>query len=436
MKIKLPTNSLWFKSLFVLLASFLALIFAFISITNNPILIGLAVGVVLGVFLLTNPKITIWLVLILGLATPALLDMIGHGMSRMLWAVSMLALLLWIPGIFNLISINPRQSKLVPAFVWAAVIFAFYAVMVTLSQLHSTGELFGGFKRYFQAFGLMLTLVVAYSRQDFDNWLKVLLYVALLQLPFALFERFILVPLRGGLAAGGEATDIVAGTMGANMDGGSPNAIMVLFVLIAWGFVLARWKEKLIRPGKVLMLSLLLLLPLALGETKVVIVLLPLVGVVLFSRDFWRDPVRFLPLVLGMAALTIALAYLYIYVMLDSTFVQAFRGMWAYNVNEVGYGNLLLNRTTAFTFWMGLHGWHDPISLLFGHGLGSSYGSGLDAGHVAQLSAVYPEDQQEPPRATVQEPNARIPGLCHPRREGENARIYGRRSRPPRRAGR
>lgn len=173
------------------------------------------------------------------------------------------------------------------------------------------------------------------------------------------------------------------------MDGGSPNAIMVLLVLVAWGFVMARWKEKVIDIKTVISLSLLLLIPLALGETKVVIVLIPLVAFVLLARDFFKDPVRFLPLITAILLLTMGLAYLYVYIMLDTTFEQAFRGMWEYNVNEMGYGNLILNRTTAFTFWLGLHGWHDPVSLLFGHGLGSSYGSGLDAGHIAQLYPKY-----------------------------------------------
>lgn len=391
MQLSSASNPLWFKLALFFIASFLAVLFGMIAITNNPILIGLAVGMILGLFLLASPKITIWLVIVLGLGTPALLDMAGHGLSRMLWAISMLAILLWVPGVMHLFSLNPQQKKSTPLYIWIAILFAVFALASTVLQMHSLSELFGGFKRYFQGFGLMLALAtIPWAKLDFDRWLKALLAIALLQLPFALFERFILVPLRGGIeAAGGEATDVVAGTMGANLQGGSPNAIMVFFVLLAFTFVVARWKEKLLSTGKAGLLSLLLLLPLALGETKIVIVLLPLISVLLFMKDIQREPSTFIPVLALLFVVTFGLAYMYVYLMLESTFVEAIEGVLKYNLQEMGYGNLLLNRTTVLTFWAGLHDWTNPIAFLFGHGLGSSYGAGFDAGHMAQLYPKY-----------------------------------------------
>jgi hypothetical protein len=386
------SQKIWFKLVFFGLASFMALLFGFIAVTANPIFIGLAVGMVLGIFLLAIPKKTIWLVIAFGLATPALLDMAGHGLSRMLWAVSMLALLLWIPGVLNLLSINPKHEKHIPVFLWLAVFFVLFAVLCTVLQLHTLGELFGGFKRYFQAFGLMLALAtMVLTRKDFDAWLNLLLGIALLQLPFALFERFVLVPLRGGIAlSGGQSTDVVAGTMGANIDGGSPNAIMVIFVLIAFTFVFSRWKEKLINNSRMLWLSIILLTPLVLGETKVVIVLLPLLGLVLLRKEVIQNPTKYLPLLGGFMAATVALAYVYFHFMLDSNIADGIQGILAYNFEEkIGYGTSLLNRTTVMTFWWSLHGWNNPISFLFGHGLGSSYGAGYDAGHIAQIYPNY-----------------------------------------------
>ena len=389
MQLSSATNQLWFKLSLFFTASFLAVLFGMIAITNNPILIGLAVGMILGLFLLASPKISIWLVVVLGLGTPALLDMTG--LSRMLWAIAMLAILLWVPGLMHLFSLNPQHKKITPLYIWIAILFAVFALASTALQLHSFSELFGGFKRYFQGFGLMLVLAtMPWARADFDRWLKVLLAIALLQLPFAVFERFLLVPLRGGIEMlGGQATDVVAGTMGANLKGGSPNSIMVFFVLMAFACVIARWKEKLIPTGRACLLSAILLLPLALGETKVVIVLLPMIAILLLMKDIQREPSKFIPILFLLFVLTFALAYLYVYVMLDSTFIDAVEGILRYNIQDVGYGNLLLNRTTVLTFWAGLHDWSNPITFLFGHGLGSSYGAGFDAGHMAQLYPKY-----------------------------------------------
>lgn len=390
MQLATHTYSIWVKLAFFAAASGLAFLFGLISVTANPIFIGLAVGLVGGTFLLAIPKKTILLVIALGLATPALLDMVGHGFHRVLWAVSMMALLLWVPALLNLFSFNPQHKKHIPLFIWLLLVFVIYALAVTVSQLHGMGELFSGFKRYFQAFGLLLALVtLANTQKDFDFWLRLLLIVALLQLPFAFFERFILVPLRGGLAAGGQATDIVAGTMGANLDGGSPNSVMVTFVLIAAAFMFTRWKAGLIETSRAALLAAILLLPLALGETKVVIVILPLLALVLLRKDIMRQPTKYIPVFGLMLVLTAALAYLYVYVMLESTFEEAIAGILRYNVQDVGYGTLLLNRTTVMTFWAKFHSLQDPISFLFGHGLGSSYGNGFDAGHIARLYPNY-----------------------------------------------
>lgn len=104
MSLTVQNNSIWTKVLFILIATFLAFVFGMISVTANPVFIGLAVGLVGGIILLTSPKKTIWLVIALGLATPALLDMGGHGLSKILWAVSMMSLLLWLPGLMNLLT--------------------------------------------------------------------------------------------------------------------------------------------------------------------------------------------------------------------------------------------------------------------------------------------------------------------------------------------
>ena len=384
-------NSTWLKLAFFIAASGLALLFGLISVTANPILIGLAVGLVGGMFFLAIPKKTIWLVIVLGLATPALLDMGGHGLHRVLWAVSMMALLLFVPGLLNLFSFNPNQKKHIPLFIWLALVFLLYAIIVSIAQLYGLTEFFTGFKRYFQTFGLLIALVtLANTKQDFDQWLKLLLIIALLQLPFALFERFLLVPLRGGLAAGGEATDIVAGTMGANIEGGSPNAIMVTFVLIAAAFVFSRWKVGLIETSRATILAIVLILPLALGETKVVIVMLPILAFVLLRKDIKQQPTKYIPLFISLIALTFVFAFIYFHFLEDSNIVDGLMGILAYNVEEkLGYGKLLLNRTTVMTFWAKFHGWQDPISFLFGHGLGSSYGNGIDAGHIARLYPNY-----------------------------------------------
>lgn len=381
-------SSIKWNQLFVFLAaSILAFVFGLIAVTNNLVLIGLAIGLVLGVFLLSSPKKTIWLVIGLGLISPALLDMAGPGYSKILWAISTMALLLWVPGILNLFDINAKEKKSIPLFVWAAILFTCVALISTLFKLHTSGEMLGGFKRYFQAFGLMLALAtLALTRKDFNQWLKFLLVIALIQLPFSLFERLVLVKERGGFADwGAAATDVVAGTFGANLFTGSPNSIMVIYILMASAFVVSRWKVGVIHLSRMLILVSIILMPIFLGETKIVIVMLPLMAFVLLRKEIWQNPAKYLPVIFAMLIFTALLAFFYVYVLLASNFSDAYVGSMSYNIGNVGYGEYLLNRTTVMTFWWDLHGSHEPLTFLFGHGLGSSYDSNMNAGHVAQL---------------------------------------------------
>lgn len=366
--------------LLALLLCGVAVFFGLLATTANPILIGLAVGLFGGIFLLAAPRVTVWLILGLGLGSGALLSLAGGGLDKVSWAISMMAFLLFLPALMRLL----RYPQM-PAFAWLALLFIMETVFSALLERHSLGEYIIGFKRYFQASGLMLALaVLAFSRKDFDRWLKLLFGIALLQLPFAVYERFVLVPMRGNSP---EAMDVVAGTLGASIVGGSPNSVMALFVLVAFAFVFMRWRAGALPGWKCLFAGALLLAPLGLGETKIVVVMIPLIGMVLLRREFIRNPIRYLPLLAAFAMLTFLAAYVYVFWILDSTFYEVVSTSLRYNTGEQGYGNMYLNRTTVVTFWWSLQGLHDPLGFLFGHGLGSSYGFLGNTGHIA---AHYP----------------------------------------------
>jgi len=260
-----------------------------------------------------------------------------------------------------------------------------YCLTVSLAQWHSVGELVAGFKRYFQMFGLMMAVtLIVFTPQSVMRWRKFLVVVALLQFPFALYELLVLVPQRGGVALNSYTTDVIAGTFGANMQGGSPNSVMVIFLFAAISFLVARWGAGLIENKYFYPLFLIFMLPIGMGETKIALIMLPMVGLVLLRKDLMRSPLRYLPALIGVTLLTILLGYLYVVVMMQSNPMDVLESTLKYNIGSQGYSeDQYLNRWTSVTFWFGEQSLRDPVSFLFGNGLGSSYTStGSMAGHL------------------------------------------------------
>lgn len=374
-----PDIGIWPAVAVLILLS--GLFIGLLSTTADATAIGMGLGLLGGAFLLAAPRLVVWLVLGLGLTTGALVSIAGPAYMKLPWAISMLAFLLWPMALLHLL-----LQKRIPAFIWLALAFVFCAVVSTGLQWYSAAEFIAGFKRYFQAYGLLFAFAtLPFSADNIRRWQKLMLGIALLQLPFALYEFLVLVPLRGGLASGSDATDVVAGTFGANLVGGSSNAEMAAFLLIVFAFLFARWRAGSLSGGRFWLLSFLCLLPLALGETKIVVVLLPVMGLVLLRKDLGKSPLRFMLVLIGLVLLTALFGYIYITLLMKSTVAEVIASTLRYNAESVGYGENLLNRTSVLSFWWSHHGAHDLYGLLFGHGLGSSFlaPQNFAQGHVA-----------------------------------------------------
>ena len=247
-------------------------------------MIALAVGLVGGIYLLTNPKLSVWIVLLVGLGSGALISIAGPQFSRLTWGVVIVCFLLWIPAVFAMLN-KPR----LPLFLQTLLVFLIISILASVAQAHSFAEFIAGFKRYFQAYGLLFAMaLLVFSERDFRHWRLLLACIALVQLPFAVYERFVLVPLRG--PAGRRGNRCRCRHLRREPGGRSPNSLMVLFLLIAVAFAYMRWREGQLSGRKALLFSLPCLAPIFLGETKIVLVLIPLMLLVLHRAKLVRRP--------------------------------------------------------------------------------------------------------------------------------------------------
>lgn len=371
----------------------LAIFFGLVAVTANVIIVALAAGLLVGLLLLALPIWSIWLILFSGLLVvgvlPLWLDFLA---TKSVWAVSLLGFLLFLGAIYKLL-ITPSLFKTTPAFIWVALAFIAFVVTNSIAQWYSASEFLGGIKRYFQVWGLMFAMAwVVTDPAHFRNWKKFLLIVALMQLPFAVYELLVLVPKREALVTslpGLVPIDVVAGTFGASLYTGGANAEMATFLIIVFAFLLAHSREKTLPAKYLVLLTLPVLAPLFMGDTKVVVILLPLAFFVLFRRELIARPhYGVLGLIVG-GFLTVAAGYAYLALSqksLDKFVTETLE----YNVYHGGYGSYALNRTTVLSFWAEQQGANDPVSFLFGNGLGSAQPSStLVPGHVAMRYRGY-----------------------------------------------
>ncbi|MGZ0020666.1 hypothetical protein [Nitrosomonas sp. wSCUT-2] len=364
----------------------LAILFGLFAVTANPIIISLAVALVGGSFLLTKPIWMVWLLLASGLLVvgmlPLYLDFLA---SKAVWGVSILGFILLFMAIFR-IAIFPKAVKATPAFVWLALFFLIYATLNSLLQWHTELEFLGGIKRYFQMYGLLFILCwYDFDEEDIYRWKVFFLIAAILQLPVAVYELLVFAPALVG-TWGLAAVDLVAGTFGAKKDGGGNNAEMCLFLIIMMAFLLARHKEKILSSKWLVIFLSILIPPLFLGETKAVIVMLPLMFLVLYRHEIF---IRFHYWLIGfISAILLAVAIGYYYLSLNPKPVdQQLTEIIEYNFQDKGYGGQHLNRTTVLTFWAEKQGIHDPVSFIFGNGIGSSHTP--TRGHLTKIYPAY-----------------------------------------------
>jgi hypothetical protein len=371
----------------ILIGIAMAIVFGLVSVTANPILVSVSVSLVMGTVLLTRPAWIVWLILTLGLLVTGILPLFTDDglVTKTAWGVSLLGLILAIVAFFMVIT-SPVVRKETPVFVWVAVSFFFYTVLVSFVQWYSMGEFTGGFKRYFHMWGLLFAFCwLAFDKTLIRRLRKFILIVALVQLPFALYQLIVLVPIREGLrnampGLGLVPIDVVAGTFGATLYGGGLSGEMAVFLIIILAFLLAQRMEKTITLRRLLLLAPLVMAPLFLGETKAVIILLPLMFLVLYRRAMIARPHYGVAGLLLGALLTAAAGYAYLSLS-DRSLHDQIDDSLGYNVYNKGYGFYHLNRTTVLTFWAEQQGAHNPVSFLFGNGLGSSHSSA--GGHVA-----------------------------------------------------
>lgn len=370
----------------------------FVVASGNLVLIGLAVGALLGVLLLETVGVAVWLVLVGTLLVTGPVVMHVPALGRLPWLFSILGFFLAAAAVVHEGANRDPARPGLPRFMKLMLAFVVYAIGMLFVTEGPLAQGLGAIKRYFQYWGLAFVLAtVAFAPTQVRRWLAFVLLLALVQLPFAVYQRLVLMPLRLNMPQSVVPVDIVAGTMEGSITGGANNNVMVFLLITVLAGLVALRREGVIRGAALWLLLPVVAAPLALGETKLVVVLLPVALLAIGADLIRRRPLLFAACATLTAVAVVGLFYSYVQLQATEgregmTFEQRLEQNIEYNFGSRGYfGGASLNRGNVVPYWWSRHGARDPSGTLVGHGLGAAHGPGgaESRGHMDRLYRGY-----------------------------------------------
>lgn len=353
----------------------------------------LPVAALFGLYFATRPMWLLWSSVVGGLVVSGLVKLYVPQLQLIRWALAPIAILLAFHAIAA--SMGPRTTtghRPSPTVIWWALAFMVIAVLGSVfGDFHSERFIIGA-KGYLQVWGLLFALAfVPWPEDVIDRLPKALLWIALLQLPFVLHQLVFLVPKRVGMGEGIVPIDIVAGTFGANLEGGGANAILNAFLMIVLAGVLAARQLDQISTRKTILLALPLLFPVMVNMAKVSVLYFVAMFLVLYGKDVMERPLRFLAATLsGMLVLSVMLTA-YTLNAPTTARVESWQDLvrftYEYNfANEEVSGEL--SRFGAVKFWWERHGVDNLEETLLGHGVGYTRVADTDADFRQTVRAI------------------------------------------------
>lgn len=304
------------------------------------------------------------------------------GLGQFQWALSALgaALLAYslVGKVFSKSYTLDRSTGIEQAMLiwWIALLFA--SAANTLPVL----DWFVGLRIYLPVFGIFAYL--SYSRPS-EKLLKRIIFfmlaIATVQWAFCLYQKFMVVPIRVASHYPGSPWDSIVGTFGGEKFGGGESGSLGIYLSIIIALALALKKYVQIKTLHFIFVSVTAFAAMALVESKVIAVMVP-IGCFLVYRDYaFKQPVRFIGGALVLAGLMLGLlvAYYYMYWQTDNNLglIDALYARFAYSFDPHFQASTTnLGRIKSLVFWWEKHSLLDnPLTLLVGHGLSSAVSS-------------------------------------------------------------
>jgi len=292
----------------------IAVIAGLLAATGVKLFVGVLAAAVLGLALLQSPSTHTVVAMVFALVATGVLEFFfffgqANWMSSLIVGSGLLAAALH--------SLRPRsrndQASAMTAF--GLMVLAYLTVLTASSLINAIpiGQAIVGLRNYVPYIGVAALLLYCGLRPQFVEKLPLgLLAIAVIQVPVALYQHLVVGPWRAALRnAVGRPDEAIVGTFGGSAITGGYTGEMAAFLVMMIIFVVALRRERVMSTGLAVCLAVLLLVPILVAETKVALVLLPLLLMVCFWRDAVRNPKFFVSVILAGALLVGVVAVVY-----------------------------------------------------------------------------------------------------------------------------
>ncbi|MEK8045671.1 hypothetical protein [Ideonella margarita] len=217
-------------------------------------------------------------------------------------------------------------------------------------------------------------------------------FIPVLEVPFVLYQYFVVAAKRAS-AGGSVAWDAVVGSFGGNPESGGASGVLAFLALASVFLARELVANNQLRRGWYALIACCALLCIVLAEVKVIVLLLPAAGFVLFLPQIIKRPVR--SAFAMIAILIVAVGVIASYAMLHyskrnhgtPTPTELYDYTFGYSTDP-NYINLEtgeMGRSAALRLWW-TDGWLvNPVKGLIGYGPGASRGkSSFGVGEIAR----------------------------------------------------
>ena len=352
--------------------------------TGNVTAIALTIGALGGIALLGAPAITVTLIIIGVMVLSGPLAFYVQSLDKVPWLFAVLGLVLTGSALLHAGLQRETRRAPMPGFIVAALAFVLFALASTLWAEGPPDDSARGLKRLLQYWGLMLALaLIAFPPRTIRRWMMLIVAIALLQAPMAIYQRLVLVP-----SMSGAPIDAVVGTLELSQIGTGASGVLGLMQVCLIAALLSAYRERLLGAAMLIVCLVVAFIPIAFGEVNAVFLWAPIALAVVFSDQLSRNLFRFIAGALAAVVVIGALGTVYLAAQQTgdgptTPIDERIATMIEYNVGDVGYATKDgLNRKTVWQAWWKHHGVSDPKGPLIGHGPGSAFSGDEGAGAV------------------------------------------------------